>query len=142
MSADKVSNQKRNQLSSPSPHLWTDRSTQEDAGDAEKKDRLASRGYGRDWLKGWPYDATRYSPVYAATGRAPSPLVTHHSLYLQRALPSPRALEQKFLRALSTRPHHDDADVSMRGKLCLGLQRAHSGANLDLRHRPNSAEPS
>ena len=65
--ADKVSNQKRNQLSSPLPHLWADRSIEEDAedaDDAEKKDRLASRGYGRDWLKGWPYDPARYSPVY------------------------------------------------------------------------------
>ena len=40
------------QLSSPSPHLSADRSVQEDAEDAEKKDWLASSGYGRDWLKG------------------------------------------------------------------------------------------
>ena len=33
--ADKVSNQTRNQLSSPSLHLWADRSIQEDTEDAE-----------------------------------------------------------------------------------------------------------
>ena len=64
--ADKVSNQKRNWLSSPSPHLRPDRSTQEDAEDAEDaetKDRLASSGYGRDWLTGSPYDAAQFAGV-------------------------------------------------------------------------------